>query len=459
MFGLMRKSNGGGRLLLGLLAIVGLLAVGLGGSGIAAAAKTKAAATPTPTFAQACGKKPITLTALLETGFPDIVAETKAFSKAYPSVKWDITLDPFATITQNAALVLGGPNPPDLIRLPVLTGLVKDHLLKDLEPYFKEYHWNTWPASEWAQNRTTTNGVGIGTGDPYAWGLNNQVTGVYYNKALAAKIGMTSPPKTLADLEALFAKAKAAGITAIDQFNGGSTGGLVFPLQQLMADYGSAGQVNSWAFGKPGATVNTAANVQAATVLQQWIQAGYFNSDANAVLYSQMMSDFTAGQAVFIFDGNWEAGGFDTNEPGQFGFFPFPPLKAGGPVAAMGGPYQYGIAAGAHGKDANCTAFFFNWVSTNKNAREINIKIGGASPSGPANLPLPTVKPGSTTALTLSAAATVAKDNGLMDFIANANGSIYAEAWTPEAQKLFAGQETPSGLMTTVQADYVAEGR
>ena len=34
-----------------------------------------------------------------------------------------------------------------------------------------------------------------------------------------------------------------------------------------------------------------------------------------------------------------------------------------------------------------------------------------------------------------------------MGFIANANGSIYAEAWTPEVQKLFAGQETPQGVL------------
>jgi raffinose/stachyose/melibiose transport system substrate-binding protein len=443
--------------LLGSLAVVGLLAVALAVGLGATAAKTGAATKPTPTFAQACGTKPVTLTGLFESGFQDIVSETKAFTKQYPSVKWKVTLDPFATITQNAPLVLGGPNPPDLIRLPILTGLVKDHLLKDLQPYFKAYHWNTWPASEWAQNRTTAGGVGIGTGDPYAWGLNNQVTGVFYNKSLAAKIGMTSPPKTLAALEALFAKAKAAGITPIDVFNGGSTGGLVFPLQQLMADYSSASVINDWVFGKPGATVDTPANVQAATVLQQWIKSGYFNSDANAVLYAQMMSDFTAGQAVFIFDGDWESGGFDTNQTGQVGFFPFPPLNAGGPVSAMSGPLQYGIAAKA--KHAACTAYFLNWVSTNATARTINVKIGGSNPGGPANLPIPTVKPGSTTSQTLAAGLVVAKSNGDMDFIANANGSIYAEAWTPEVQKLFAGQETPAGLMTTVQADYVTEGR
>ena len=129
-------------------------------------------------------------------------------------------------------------------------------------------------------------------------GLNYSLTGVFYNKALAAKIGMTSAPKTLAQLDALLAKAKAAGITPIEQFNGGATGGLLFPLQQLMADYGSASQVNNWVFDKPNATIDTAANVAATTHLDMWIKDGYFNPDANAVLYPEMMSNFEAGKAL-----------------------------------------------------------------------------------------------------------------------------------------------------------------
>jgi raffinose/stachyose/melibiose transport system substrate-binding protein len=51
----------------------------------------------------------------------------------------------------------------------------------------------------------------------------------------------------------------------------------------------------------------------------------------------------------------------------------------------------------------------------------------------------------------------ISQDNGSMDFIANATGAIYASAWTPELQKLFAGKETASGLLTAVQADYQQE--
>ena len=44
-----------------------------------------------------------------------------------------------------------------------------------------------------------------------------------------------------------------------------------------------------------------------------------------------------------------------------------------------------------------------------------------------------------------------------MDFIANATGAIFAQGWTPELQKLVAGQQTPDGLLKAVQAEYEKE--
>jgi raffinose/stachyose/melibiose transport system substrate-binding protein len=44
-----------------------------------------------------------------------------------------------------------------------------------------------------------------------------------------------------------------------------------------------------------------------------------------------------------------------------------------------------------------------------------------------------------------------------MDFIANATGAIYAEAWTPELQKMVGGRQTAEGMLKAVQAEYVKE--
>ena len=303
------------------------------------------------------------------------------------------------------------------------------------------------------QMRMPAAGRPRGVGSLWAMGLNYSMTGVFYNKTLAAKVGMTATPKTLAQLDALLAKAKAAGVTPIAQFNGGATGGLLFPLQDLMGAYGSPAPINNWIFQKPGATIDTPSNLKAVQHLQQWIKAGYFNSDANATDYFGMMSKFQHGEGLLIFDGDWESGNLDKQMPAQRRLLPDAAgSQPGGKHAAMSAPLTFGIAAKA--KHANCAAFFLNWVATNPKARKIDVTVGGSNPGGPPSLPIPKVKPGSVTAQTLAAGKVVAKENGAMDFIANATNAIYAQSWTPAVQKLFAGQISPEDVLKTVQSDY-----
>src|SRR5919204_55706 len=111
--------------LLVLTAAAALAVVAVGASG---AASRPAAL---PTFAKACGTKPVTMEGYFETGFPLPIELTKEFTRQHPNVKWHIRQDQFAVITQNAPLVLSGPNPPDLMRLPEVSGLIHDHLLKN----------------------------------------------------------------------------------------------------------------------------------------------------------------------------------------------------------------------------------------------------------------------------------------------------------------------------------------
>ena len=434
------------------LALGGLLTAGCSGPGGGSSAPT----TTSASFAAppTCGTAPVTLEAYFETGFPMPKALTTEFSRQYPNVKWDIREDQFAVITQNAPRVLAD-DPPDLMRLPQVSELVKDDLLKNLDPYASAFGWDKWPASQLQQLRLAPGGRPRGEGSLYAMGLNFSMTGLFYNKKLAADIGMSAPPTTLAELDAALAKAKAAGHTPITQFNGGATGGLAFPLQDLMASYGPPGPVNEWIFQKPGATIDTPANLEAARHLDRWIKAGYFAADVNAVDYAKMLSRFIGGDGVFMFNGDWESGNLDKQMPGNVGFFLMPPAEQGGTFAAMSAPLTFGISARA--KQADCAAFFLNWVATNSPARDIAVQVGGSHPMGPADAHMPAVQPDTVTAATLAGGARIAQDNGAMDFIANATGAIYAKSWTPQLQRLVAGQQTPDGLLKAVQTDYESQ--
>lgn len=410
-----------------------------------------AATAGTALAAPSCGTDPVVLNSYFETGFPLPTRLAEEFTKQFPNVTFDIKEDQFANMMENSPRILSEDNAPDLIRLPSLTDLVANNLLMNLDGYFTEFGWDKFPAGQLVQLRVEEGGRPRGTGSLFAMGLNYSMTGVFYNKELAAQLGMTEPPKTLAELDALMAKAKEAGIQPIMQWNKG-TAGLAFPLQNLMGAYGAPEPINDWIFQKDGASINTPENLEAAEHLDGWIKAGYFPSDANAIEYFQMMSRFMGGEGLFMFNGDWESGNLDTNAAGKFGFFIMPSEEAGGRHATMSAPLTFGIAAKA--AHADCAAFFLNWVATNEEARKINVAVGGSNPGGPVDLPMPAVTPGSVTEQSLAAGQTLAADNGAMDFIANATGAIFAAGWTPELQKMVGGQQTPAGLLEAVQKEY-----
>ena len=422
------------------------------------AAPSGSAAVPSESATAAgpnCGTDPVKLNAYFETGFDLPFKLSEEFTKQFPNVTWDIKQDQFTNLMSSTPRLLSGDNPPDLIRLPSMVTLVKDGLLKNLDDYVTAFGWDKFPPAQLAQNRVAEDGT-RGSGSLYAAGLNYSLTGVFYSKKLAEQIGMTAPPATVEEFEALLKKAKDAGLQPIMAWNDtASGGGLAFPLQNLMAAYGPTDPINDWIFQKADATIDTPDNLTGAQHLQQWVEAGYFPKDVNAISYTDANARFGQGEGVFMFNGDWQNAVYDKDQPEGVGFFVFPPAEAGGKVAAMSAPLTYGIAANA--ANADCAASFLNWVATNEKAREIDVAVGGSNPGGPPDLPVPAAAAGSVTNETLAAGAQVAKDNGAMDFIANATGSIFAQGWTPELQKLVGGQQDAAGLLKAVQAEYEKE--
>ncbi len=417
-------------------------------------APTAAATAPTAA-GPTCGTQPVTLNAYFETGFDIPFKLSDEFTKQYPNVTFNIKQDQFSNLINETPRLLSGDNPPDLIRLPTMVSFAKEGLLKNLDGYATAFGWDKWPVPQLNQNRVAADGT-RGSGSLYAMGLNYSLTGVFYNKKLAAQIGMTQPPKTLAEFDALLAKAKSAGLLPIMQWGSAKSGmGLAFPLQALMASVGPVGPINDWIFQKKGATIDTPSNLTAAQHLQQWIKSGYFPPDINAIEYTDSNARFVKGEGVFTFNGDWENADYDKNATGNVGFFLMPPADANGSPAAMSAPLTYGIAAKA--KNADCAAFFFNWVATNDKARQIDVTVGGSNPGGPADATMPSVTAGSITNETLAAGPVVGKAGTSMDFIANSTSSIFAQGWTPELQKMVGGKEDAAGLLKAVQAEYERE--
>jgi raffinose/stachyose/melibiose transport system substrate-binding protein len=395
------------------------------------------------------------LNSSFETGFDIPFKLSEEFTKQYPNVTFDIKQDQFANLINSTPRLLSSDNPPDLLRLPTMVSFAKQGLLMNMDDYATAFGWDKWPVPQLNQNRVAEDGT-RGSGSLYAMGLNYSLTGVFYNKDLAAQIGMTEPPKTVAEFDDLLAKAKEAGLLPIMQWGSAKSGmGLAFPLQNLMAAYGPVEPINDWIFQKPEATIDTPSNLEAAQHLEKWIQNGYFPTDINAIEYTDANARFGKGEGVFIFNGDWQNAGYDTDMSGNVGFFLMPPVKAGDPPAAMSAPLTFGIAANA--KNADCAAFFLNWVASNDKAREIDVAVGGSNPGGPLGATMPSVAEGSVTNETLAAGPVVGEAGTSMDFIANATSAIFAQGWTPELQKMVGGQQDAAGLLKAVQEEYLRQ--
>ncbi len=288
-------------------------------------------------------------------------------------------------------------------------------------------------------------------------GLNYSLTGVFYNKKLAAQIGMTQPPTDARRVreparEGQGRRAPADhGVGQRQERHGARV-----PAPEPDGRPSARSARSTTGSSRRRAPRSTRrSNLIAAQHLEQWIKNGYFPPDINAIEYTDAAARFVKGEGVFTFNGDWENAGYDKNMPGNVGFFLMPPAAAGGSPAAMSAPLTYGIAAKA--KNADCAAFFLNWVATNDTARQIDVTIGGSNPGGPADATMPAVAAGSVTNETLAAGAVIDKAGNAMDFIANSTSSIFAQGWTPELQKMVGGKQDAAGLLKAVQAEYLRE--
>jgi len=375
------------------------------------------------------------------------------FTAQYPNITVNVVGQDFNTLQTNVPRILAGATPPDIIRLGAFGNTIADNQLTNLDPYAASYGWNSWPQSQFESTRSNAAGTERGTGSLYGVGPGFGLTGVYYNKALLAKIG-ASVPATLADLQADMAKAKTMGIAPM--IISGPAQTLAFALQNLLVDYaGSVTTVQNWNYDVPGASINTPAFVQAATTLQTWAKDGYFPSDVNSVQESDAVSEFDSGTGLFYVSGNWDAPAIDKAGPGKYGFFGFPPASAGGITDAMSASdLQVIPIKAAHPAQA---AAFLNFIQTNQDARQDSLDMGGYVPGGPANAAPLTTPAGSAVSGTVSFFAAATAKNELTEFMVNATSSISSTTLVPETELLVGGKATPASFASAVQSAYVSQ--
>src|SRR4051794_31289712 len=120
---------------------------------------------------------------------PVIEALSRSFEKRYPNVTIKLKFYSFTDFIKVVQLALNGSSGPDVTEGNQGFGLdsllVKAKLIRNLDPYVKQYGWNRYyPPGSMAQFRWSADGNTYGKGSVWGVGQFGQSVGVFYNKAL-----------------------------------------------------------------------------------------------------------------------------------------------------------------------------------------------------------------------------------------------------------------------------------
>jgi raffinose/stachyose/melibiose transport system substrate-binding protein len=386
---------------------------------------------------------PVKLTLATEDTSTLTPALVKGFEKLHPNVKITVQTTSYTDYLPKINLELASSTPPDLSEVVTLETPVKDHLLLDLDPYAAQYGW-TKSISPYALNEYRMGPALVaGSGPLYAVSSGFALTGMFYNKKLMQKLGISGPPQTLADVNTDLAKAKAAGDVGFEV--AAEDGHAAFLVQQVADDYAQPAPVNNWIFGVKGSNINIAAVRTGANQLATWAKDGYLNNDANADALTQAVKEFNAGKALFINDGNWDSYQYQGGLGAGVGFAAFPAAQAGGRYTAMvGGTAGYAISAKT--KYPQVAAAFLNYsVSA---AAAPAVFATGNLPNNPSAIK---PAPGSLNAEYVQAWGKIVASDGLFGYFANAFPTANT-VWTQTTEELIGAKTTVQAALATVQS-------
>ena len=262
----------------------------------------------------------------------------KEFEAAHPGVKIERVVKTLDDLKVTLKLALTEANGPDVAQVNQgrsdMGAMVEAGLLLPLDSYLAKYNWSSaFSTSVASRNSFTNDGKTFGTGSLYGVSPTAEVVGVFYNKTLFKK-HKWDVPTTFEDFEALLAEIKADGVTPISfgTLDGWNAIHEYSAIQHLLV---SLDYINNLTYGVNNVSFDTPENRQAAQILQDWANAGYFSDGFPGIGYDDSNNLFKAGNGAMTITGSWLAPELLVGTDPEFGFFLLPPY-AGKSGLALG---------------------------------------------------------------------------------------------------------------------------
>ena len=353
------------------------------------------------------------------------------------------TIAPSIGIRDSYRLAVSAGKTPDLAytwpAASVLAGYARVGALAPLDGYYEQYGWDH--INDFYRGRNSYKGV------LYAVPMEQDLMGVYYNKALFSEHGVAIPT-TYAEFQSAAETFKSAGIVPVsfgnrDRWPATNSFSLILGL--------TAGKdaEESVFFGDTPWT-NHAFKL-AAENFQAWANDGYFPRGFNGVGYDEANALFLSGKAAMTITGTWVLQDMIRGATKiDLGVFMMPPMADGIEAGTMWGEgSQWQLSASASGDTQDAAAAYLNCLLDDE-AKQVwvqkaNTVVIGTTPEELAKWGAdPVVQEFFTAGLATS-------ESNFYDLHTTLPESV-TQVLYPELQRLVGGEVTADEFLTNMQA-------
>lgn len=226
------------------------------------------------------------------------------YNKNMPNVKINYVYVPYDQLPNKIVAAAAANSGPDVVVYngPDVGQFVDSKAIINLDPY-----WGKFADSDLFAPAV------IHKIDGHVYGVQGYVNllGLWYNKNILEKLGI-APPKTIDELNADLAKAKAAGFTGITLTGKPNDQG-EWQAEPWLSAYG-------WSYSNP----SVSALEKGYGLVSSWAQAGYLSRIVVTWGQAAPFQAFTVGNVAFAENGNWQIADAKAHAKFDYGIVPMP---------------------------------------------------------------------------------------------------------------------------------------
>jgi raffinose/stachyose/melibiose transport system substrate-binding protein len=342
-------------------------------------------------------------------------------------------------------LAMGQSDGPDVASVNQgradMGAMVEAGLLMDLTEFGQERGWfDQWGENLLQRSMFTEDGQTFGEGRLYGVAPQAEIVGWFYNKDIFERLGL-EPPETFSELQDLLVTLEQEGETPI-AFGNLDAWPAIHTYGAIEHTFVDTNYLDNLIFGRGGASFDTQENAEAAEILQDWVDRGYFTEDFSGISYDDSWAQFAAGEGATLLTGSWIAGELEAE---KFGFFLTPGQEAGTLPPQTGG-MGVPLAIRADTEAPELAKEYVDWMTSEEAARRwVEAWLPSRTPEDVAE--------GTLMGDLVTEWGRVIEAGEVGHYLDWATPTFY-DTISAQLQQLVAGRTDPQAFVDALQADY-----